>query len=275
MSQHLLLVLDLAYDGADFRGWQAQPALRTVQGVLQATLSSLLEEEVRVDGAARTDAGVHARGQVAHFAARRGAPAARDLAELCRSLASALPATLQPQRIARAPASFHARASSTAKRYLYRFRWGPGDRDPRSFHLGATASPDWERARAALRGLGGLPELPGIGSPSTDRRPAPALEEWQLADGPSEASFEVRAPAFRKHQVRNLAGHLAAVALGLCSPESLAALARRRRPWMGAVAPPHGLCLEEVVYPALLDPFRAFAVASGTAEPAAIDRRLC
>jgi tRNA pseudouridine38-40 synthase len=260
MSHHLVLALELAYDGADFRGWQAQPGLRTVQGVLEATLSSLLGEEVRIHGAARTDAGVHARGQVAHFATRGGALAAGDPAELCRLLTAALPATLQPRCITQAPASFHARASSTAKRYRYRFRWGPGDRDPRSFHLGSTASPDWERARAALRGLGGLAELPGIASPSTDRRPAPALEDWQLAAGSSEASLEVRATAFRKHQVRNLAGHLAAVALGLASPESLAALAERRRPWMGATAPPHGLCLEEVVYPALLDPFRALAV---------------
>ncbi|HXN82262.1 MAG TPA: hypothetical protein VN883_07265 [Myxococcales bacterium] len=271
MSHHLILALELAYDGADFRGWQAQPALRTVQGVLQATLSSLLGEEVRVHGAARTDAGVHARRQVAHFAVRGDAAAARDLRKLCRSLTASLPATLQPRWIAQAPASFHARASSTAKRYRYRFRWGPGERDARSFHLGAAASPDWERARAALHGLSGLAELPGIASPSTDRRPAPALEDWQLGAGSLEASLEVRAAAFRKHQVRNLAGHLAAVALGLASPESLAALAKRRRPWMGAVAPPHGLCLEEVVYPAPLDPFRAFALASGKPEPAPID----
>jgi tRNA pseudouridine38-40 synthase len=256
MSHHLVLALELAYDGADFRGWQAQPGLRTVQGVLQATLSSLLGEEVRIHGAARTDAGVHARAQVAHFATRGGASAAGDPAELCRLLIAALPATLQPRCITRAPASFHARASSTAKRYRYRFRWGPGDRDPRSFHLGLTASPDWERARAALRGLVGLAELPGIASPSTDRRPAPALQDWQLAAESLEASLEVRASAFRKHQVRNLAGHLVAVALGLASTESLAALAKRRRPWMGATAPPHGLCLEEVVYPERLDPFR-------------------
>jgi tRNA U38,U39,U40 pseudouridine synthase TruA len=66
----------------------------------------------------------------------------------------------------------------------------------------------------------------------------------------------VRAPAFRKHEVRNLAGHLAAVALGLAPPESLARLARGPRPWHGATAPPHGLTLLEVLYPPELDPFR-------------------
>ena len=68
--------------------------------------------------------------------------------------------------------------------------------------------------------------------------------------------------AFRKHQIRNIAGHLAAVALGLAAPETLALLAKRSRPWMGATAPAQGLTLVEVVYPAALDPFRLH-----TAEP--------
>src|SRR5256885_681586 len=76
------------------------------------------------------------------------------------------------------------------------------------------------------------------------------------AAGPEGAELTVRAPAFRKHQIRNLAGHLAAVALGLATPESLAQLARGLRPWHGATAPAHGLTLLEVFYPPELDPFR-------------------
>src|SRR4030088_1952499 len=106
MSHHLLLALELAYDGADFRGWQAQTGLRTVQGVLQATLSSLLGEEVRIHGAAPTEAGGHARGRVAHSPARGAGLAAAAPAELCRLLTAALPATLQPRCITQAPASF-------------------------------------------------------------------------------------------------------------------------------------------------------------------------
>ena len=68
--------------------------------------------------------------------------------------------------------------------------------------------------------------------------------------------LEVTAKTFRKHEVRNLAGHLAAVALGLAAPESLALLAVRTRPWMGPRAPAHGLTLVEVLYPQDLDPFR-------------------
>lgn len=257
MSERRIVALELAYDGGDFRGWQIQPGARTVQGVLQDALSSLLGTSVRVHGAARTDAGVHAEAQVAHFGGRGpGAPPVPegDLDALLRSLAGALPRTLRPRRIARASASFHARASSDGKRYRYRFCWGPGEL-PRAFHLGGAARPDWERARAALEGLRGLRELPGLSSPSRSARPAPGLQEWALAEGAGEASLTVRAPAFRKHQIRNLAGHLAAVALGLAAPASLAALAQRRRPWMGATAPPHGLCLEAVFYPPALDPF--------------------
>lgn len=257
MPERRILALELAYDGADFRGWQIQPGARTVQGVLQSALSSLLQAQVRVHGAARTDAGVHAEAQVAHFGGRGpGAadPPGGDLDALFCSLAAALPRTLRPRRIARASASFHARASSDGKRYRYRFCWGPAAL-PRAFHLGTSATPDWERARAALEGLRGLPALPGLSSPSRSARPAPGLQEWALDEGPGWASLTVRARAFRKHQIRNLAGHLGAVALGLAAPESLAELAARRRPWMGATAPPHGLCLEAVFYPPALDPF--------------------
>ena len=113
--------------------------------------------------------------------------------------------------------------------------------------------PDWDSARRALEGLKDLPALPGLSSPSQDRRPAPPLSRWSLSD---EGVLEVEAPAFRKHQVRNIAGHLAAIASGYAAPESLRELAQRKRPWMGAMAPAHGLTLVQVLYPAEIDPFR-------------------
>jgi tRNA U38,U39,U40 pseudouridine synthase TruA len=87
-------------------------------------------------------------------------------------------------------------------------------------------------------------------------KPAPPLQSWSLAADDEEAQLIVTAAAFRKHEVRNLAGHLAAIALGLAAPESLAELAARTRPWMGARAPAHGLTLVEVFYPPDVDPFR-------------------
>lgn len=220
----------LAYDGAAFRGWQKQPGLVTVQGVLETAIDNV------VHGASRTDAGVHALGQVASF--RRERPVDLD--------ALALPESVRLLRWAEVSDSFHARSSSTGKRYRYDF----GELQKKNFFFGG---PDWECARAALRGLENLPELPGLGSPSKDRRPAPPLTRWSLSD---DGVLDLEAPAFRKHQVRNLAGHLLAVALGYARPESLRELAQRKRPWMGACAPAHGLTLMQVLYPAEIDPFR-------------------
>jgi len=220
----LNLALLLAYDGAAFRGWQKQPGMVTVQGALETALGHV------VHGASRTDAGVHAAGQVASF--RSGS--------VPNFVQIALPPALRLLRWARAQESFHARSSSVGKRYRYDFA-----------HFVQNA--DWERARAALRSLDGLAQLSGLGSPSKDHRPAPPLTTWSLSDA---GVLEVEARAFRKHEVRNLAGHLAAVALGYSAPESLRELAQGKRPWMGACAPAHGLTLLEVLYPREIDPFR-------------------
>lgn len=226
----------LAYDGGSFRGWQKQPGMSTVQGALEDALRQLLGKRYAIHGASRTDAGVHAEGQVASFQSGR----APELDRL------ALPAGLRLLRWARADPSFHARSSSVGKRYRYDFR---------AFVQGAT---DWERARAALGGLDGLQLLTGLASPSKDHKPAPPLSAWSLDDA---GVLEVTGKAFRKHQIRNLAGHLGAIALGLAQPESLRELAQRTRPWMGARAPASGLTLVEVLYPAELDPFRPCAAA--------------
>ena len=245
--ERITYALRIAYDGACFRGWQRQRGERSVQQALEDALAGSLGEKVRVHGAARTDAGVHAEGQVASFSIRR-ALSSSDL------LAVPVVPGLRIVAAARARPSFHARASAIAKRYRYRFGWGPGSEE-RSFHLG-DAPADWEHARAALSELRDLPHLSGLSSPASVRKPAPPLDAWSLDATPHQAQLIVTASAFRKHQVRNLAGHLAAIALGLAEPESLARLARGTRPWRGATAPAHGLTLLEVVYPDELDPFR-------------------
>jgi tRNA pseudouridine38-40 synthase len=202
----------------------------TVQGVLEGAIGNVLH------GASRTDAGVHALGQVASFERERPI----DFAAL------PLPPAVRLLRWAEAPASFHARSSSIGKRYRYDF----GVLRKKNFFL---RPPDWNLAREALRGLENLPALPGLSSPSKDRRPAPPLTRWSLSD---EGVLDLEAPAFRKHQVRNIAGHIAAIALGYSTPQSLRELAQRKRPWMGATAPAHGLTLLQVLYPAEIDPFR-------------------
>jgi tRNA pseudouridine38-40 synthase len=218
----------LAYDGARFRGWQKQPGMPTVQGAVEEALKALLGKKLVVHGASRTDAGVHAEAQVASFRTNAIDPGQLLFAEGLRLV-----------RWATAPDSFHARATSVGKRYRY--------------EMGQfVRSGDWERARAALRGLDGLSTVSGLASPSKDHRPAPPLSHWTLT---GDGSLFVEATAFRKHQVRNLAGHLGAVALGYSTPESLRELAALHRPWRGARAPAGGLTLLQVLYPPDKDPF--------------------
>jgi tRNA pseudouridine38-40 synthase len=220
----------LAYDGAAFRGWQKQPGMVTVQGTLERILGHALQ------GASRTDAGVHAEGQVASF--RTDEKKNNFFSSALETLP--LPSGLRLIRWAAAAPSFHARASALGKRYRYQL-------------AAFVPRGDWERARVALRGLDGLGELSGLASPAKDHKPAPPLTSWLLDE---KGTLLVEGRAFRKHEVRNLAGHLGAIALGYATPDSLRELAQRKRPWMGATAPAHGLTLLEVLYPREIDPFR-------------------
>lgn len=231
------IALLLAYDGAAFRGWQKQPEKITVQGALEDALRALLGKRYAIHGASRTDAGVHALGQVASF------QYGRDREKKIFFSQGALSQGLRLLRWAPASPSFHARASACGKRYRYDFG---------SF-VQNSQRPDWDRARVALEGLRGLPHLSGLCSPSKAHKPAPPLTSFSLS---AAGVLEVCGTAFRKHEVRNIAGHLAAVALGYAAPESLRELAQRARPWMGATAPACGLTLVEVFYPAEIDPFR-------------------
>jgi tRNA pseudouridine38-40 synthase len=108
--------LDVAYDGTEFHGWQAQTGLRTVQGVLEETLTDVLGEPVSVTGAGRTDAGTHARGQVASFTTEARLPTSALVPVLKRHL----PADVMVREAAECDAGFNARHSAVARRYAYR-----------------------------------------------------------------------------------------------------------------------------------------------------------
>jgi tRNA pseudouridine38-40 synthase len=263
--ERLTYALALDYAGTGYTGWQRHPGRPTIQGALEEALASFLGERVQVHGAARTDAGVSAARQVASFSVRRSI-------EPEALLALPLPCGISLLAAARAPPGFHARASAAGKSYRYRYAWGEKP-DPAAWFLGTDAAPRWEGALRALESLKRLAALSGLASPSTHRSAAPPLSAWSLEEGPGCAELTVSAPAFRKHEVRNLAGHLAAVALGLASADSLARLAGASRPWHGATAPAHGLRLIDVEYPAGLDPFRVLPAAQrhesgGLVEPA-------
>ena len=245
------LRLDVAYDGADFHGWAAQPGLRTVQGELSAALATVLRlPSVGVTCAGRTDAGVHARGQVVHL----------DLDELpdgpdplVRRVNGILAADLRVRRAVEAPAGFDARYSALWRRYVYRVADDPGTVDP----LARSHVLTWPRpldvaamneASAALLGLHDFASFCKQREGATTIRTLLDLTWARAGDGVVEAT--VRADAFCHSMVRALVGCLLAVGEDR-RPVSWPAeiLSAGLRDGAVAVAPAHGLTLEEVGYP--------------------------
>ena len=243
--------LDVAYDGTDFHGWAAQPGLRTVEGELAAALAMVLRvPEVALTCAGRTDAGVHARGQVVHA----------DLAELpegtdrlARRLNGVLPGDLRLHRVVEAPEGFDARFSATWRRYAYRVADLPSLVDPlRRGHVVAWPRPvDEALMNAASMALLGEHDFAAFckrREGATTIRTLLDLRWSREDDGLLVA--HVRADAFCHSMVRSLVGCLLAVGERR-RPIAWAAqaLAAEQRDSAVAVAPAHGLTLEEVGYP--------------------------
>jgi tRNA pseudouridine38-40 synthase len=259
--------LDIAYDGTDFAGWARQDGLRTVQGDLEAALATVLRLPAPpgLTVAGRTDAGVHARGQVAHadipvpaWAAVPGRMPVPPAGALVRRLAGLLAPDVRVLAVAPAPPGFDARFSALARRYAYRVSDAPGGVDPlrRREVLWNPRRLDPELLNAAAAGLVGEHDFAAYCKPRLDRDGRRASTVRHLArlawdrepDGLLVA--DVRADAFCHNMVRALVGALLAVGEGRRPPDWPAAvLAAGRRDSAVQVAPPHGLTLEEVRYP--------------------------
>jgi tRNA pseudouridine38-40 synthase len=254
--------LDLAYDGTDFSGWAAQPGRRTVEGELGAALTTVLRapEPVRLTVAGRTDAGVHARGQVAHADVEKHAwealPGRSDRtpaqAALTR-LRGILPPDLVVHAVTPAPDGFDARFSALRRRYLYRLCDQPESVDPlrRRDTVVARRPLDGDAMDAAAHSLVGLADFAAFCRRREGATTARTLLEysWTRADdGVLEAT--VVADAFCHSMVRSLVGAVVPVGEGRKPVEwPLEVLRARQRDPGVVVMPPHGLSLEEVVYP--------------------------
>ena len=243
------LRIDLAYDGTDFHGWAAQPGLRTVQGELAHALTTVLRvPEVSMVCAGRTDAGVHARGQVVHVDVE--VPPS-DL--LVRRVNGVLPADVRVRRIAAAAPGFHARFGALWRRYTYRVADSAEILDPLTRrHVLAWGRPlDLEALNAASATLVGRHDFASFCKQREGATTIRTLLDLGWARGPDgvvEAS--VRADAFCHSMVRSLVGCLLAIGDGR-RPVSWAGemLAAGARDSSVTVAHAHGLVLEEVAYP--------------------------
>ncbi|WP_062314513.1 tRNA pseudouridine(38-40) synthase TruA [Demequina rhizosphaerae] len=256
--------LDLSYDGTDFSGWATQPGLRTVQGVLEDALVRIVRQEAypRVTVAGRTDAGVHARGQVAHvdIAAsaweRMPGRAARTPAQgLLSRLDGVLPDDVVIRDVTVAPAGFDARFSATQRRYAYRVTDAVPDVLRRRHVVRVSRPLDVDalnRASSTLLGLRDFAAFCRGREGATTIRDLTELSWRRETEGPDAGLVvaTVRADAFCHSMVRSLVGALLTVGEGRRDLDWLAAVAASEtRSQAIAVAPAHGLTLEEVAYP--------------------------
>lgn len=245
--------LDLGYDGTDFAGWAVQPGLRTVQGVLEHALSTLLRTgPVRLVVAGRTDAGVHATGQVAHCDVDRACwPPVSD--RVVRRLAGLLPADVRVYSVTEVSPDFDARFSALWRHYRYRITDSDVGPEPLRRHdtVGWRRGLDAEAMHQAGQQLLGLNDFAAF----CRRRPGATtvrrLQRLDVRRTGALIEIEVVADAFCHSMVRSLVGALAAVGEGHRPPPwpaSLLALGRRCDEI--TVAPAKGLTLLAIGYPA-------------------------
>jgi tRNA pseudouridine38-40 synthase len=239
--------LTLEYDGAGFAGWQVQPAgTRTVQGELEAALERITGQRRRVAGASRTDAGVHAEGQVASVDLEGDV----DAGWLARALNGVLPPDLAAVGCAEADAGFHARRSARSKLYRYRIWNGATPSPLRAAWTQRVTTPldlgAMRRAAPHLLGRHDFRSFQAAGSaPGSSVRTLSRLEVEGCSRG--EVRILVEGDAFLRHMVRILAGTLIEVGIGRRDPEGMpAVLAARDRSRAGRTAAARGLCLVRV-----------------------------
>ncbi len=243
-----VLRLDVEYDGAGFSGWAAQPGLRTVEGALSAVLAVLLREKVGLTVAGRTDAGVHASGQVVSLATRSDIAPAR----LLRGLAGLLPADVSVAGVAEAPPDFDARRDARWRRYEYRVLCGPPSALRRGRVLNVPGGLRVERMQEAAALLVGRHDLRAFTPTRTEHvffeRTVTACSWVPRGD---ELVLVIQADAFLRHMVRVVVGTLLLVGRGDWSSERILPLLEGApRGAAGPTAPAHPLTLVAVGYDA-------------------------
>jgi tRNA pseudouridine38-40 synthase len=237
------------YDGTAYHGWQLQADLPTIQGALELALEKILGKPSRVHGSGRTDAGVHALGQVAHFIAEWS----HDAEDLRRACNAVLPPDVAVLSLEQAADDFHARHSAHSKTYRYHIRNLTGRSPLQRLYAWQVPYPlDLSAMQEAADALVGSHDfaafgLPTDGSPSTVREILHA--RWERGTSEGMMAFTVCGTGFLRYMVRFLVGTMVRVGGKRMTPQAFAGvLASCDRSAAGPTAPPHGLFLVSVEY---------------------------
>jgi len=257
--------LTISYVGADFHGWQFQPGVATIQGALNDAARKITQEQIVVHGASRTDAGVHALGQVAHFKTQ----SALSPLEFQRALNALLPPAIRIVAAEEMGQDFHARWAAQGKTYRYRIYRGrvlPPFEHGRALHYPWPL--DEDRMAEAARLFEGEHDFSSFAASSgsedddRDREMARVIHSSQITRDPSgeEIAYVVRGRSFLRYMVRKIVGTLIEVGKGRLAPEDIPALFELRdRSRSGPTVPPEGLYLVSLEYP---DPTDSLAASS-------------
>jgi len=235
----------LSYDGTDFHGWQRQPQKRTVQGVIEDALAQILQKKIPVIGAGRTDAGVHALGQAAHFRAK----ISLTEEELFRAFNSILPNDVRIVSLKITDSSFHARKTAQSKIYQYRIFNAPHLSPFLSRYVHHWTSPlHVDRMKKAASFFIGEHDFSGFSS-NRFLHPVRKVFSSEIKKKGSEILYTVEANGFLRYMVRTIVGTLLEVGKGKMAPERIAEIfGQKNRALAGPTAPAKGLCLIEVNY---------------------------
>lgn len=235
------------YDGTDFRGFQIQARGRTVQGEIEKSLQQVTQSALRIDGAGRTDAGVHATGQVIAFNSNWN----HSLAELHRALNATLPDDIVISHLKIADPTFHPRFSALSRSYRYSIinqPWVSVMQRRYAYHIRKPL--DMVAMNKASQFLIGLHDFASFGKPPQGENTVRHIirAEWFAND--NLLTFEIMANAFLYRMVRTIVGTLVQVGLGQMAIDEINSILKARDLTHSApAAPAHGLCLVQVTYP--------------------------
>lgn len=236
--------LVISYDGTDFHGWQRQKEARTVQGVIEGALEQITGQKISLTGAGRTDAGVHARGQVAHFRANLSL----ERKDLWRALNAVLPWDVRVVSLREVPDYFHARRSAFSKIYEYRLV-NSNHISPFLFRyvLPWPYPLDFEKMSKAAQLFVREADFSAFSADPT-RNPVRRIYHSELRKRGSLIIYRVEADGFLRYMVRSIVGTLLEVGRGRLNLEEIENFFEPHHPQAGPVAPAKGLCLVRVLY---------------------------